>query len=127
MTSPSNEARFDLIKAAAEALLGEKVVGITAPGGEGRASLRLHMASRDVIGTLRPNFRRTHLEAHVLTELGAHCDDLPRCLGVAGEIMFQSDVGQRRLNIELHREGQAPTPHVRRARERAKGVRAQHL
>ena len=101
MTSPSNEARIDLIKAAAESMLGEKVVSITAPGGEGRASLRLHMESRDVIGTLRPNFRRTHLEAHVLTELGAHCDDVPRCLGVAGEIMFQSDVGQRRLNIEI--------------------------
>lgn len=101
MTSPSNEARFERIKAAAEAMLGEKVLSITAPGGEGRASLRLHMESRDVIGTLRPNFRRTHLEAHVLTELGRHCDDVPRCLGVAGEILFQSDVGQRRLNIEI--------------------------
>jgi hypothetical protein len=101
MTSPSNEARFARIKAAAQDMLGERVVGITAPGGEGRSSLRLHMESRDVIGTLRPNFRRTHIEAHVLTELGRHCDDVPQCLGVAGEIMFQSDVGQRRLNVEI--------------------------
>ncbi|MGQ0567096.1 MAG: hypothetical protein ACT4OK_18805 [Gemmobacter sp.] len=101
MSSTSNDDRFARIAAAAEALLGEKVTRITAPGGEGRASLRLHMESRDVIGTLRPNFRRTHLEAHVLTELGQHCDDLPRCLGVVGEILFQSDVGDRRLNIEI--------------------------
>jgi hypothetical protein len=105
MTSPSNQARFARIKVAAEELLREKVVSITAPGGEGRASLRLHMESRDVIGTLRPNFRRTHLEAHVLTELGQYCDDVPRCLGVVGEIMFQSDVGQRRLNIEIAKPG----------------------
>ena len=101
MPSSSNEARFERIRAAAEALLGEKVTDITAPGGEGRSSLRVHMESRDVIGTLRPNFRRTHLEAFVLTEIGAHCDDAPRCLGVVGEIMFQSDVGKRRLNVEI--------------------------
>ncbi len=101
MVTSSNEARFAGIRAAAEEFFGERVLSLTAPGGEGRASLRLHMESRDVIGTQRPNFRRTHLEAHVLTELGRHCDDQPRCLGVVGDILFQSDVGKRRLNLEI--------------------------
>ena len=101
MSEKSNDNRLSRLKEAAEQLFGERVTDISAPGGEGRSSLRLHMESRDVIGTLRPNFRRTHLEAHVLTELGKHCDDLPRCLGVVGEIMFQSDVGQNRLNVEI--------------------------
>ncbi len=65
----------------------------------------MHFADRDVIATLRPNFRRTHLEAHVLRALSRHCDDLPDCLGVVGEIMFQSDVGTRRLNMEIVRHG----------------------
>ena len=101
MGSDGTDDRQERMRAAAEELLGEKVLRISAPGGEGRASLRLHLPSGDVIGTLRPNFRRTHLEAYVLTELSRHCDEVPRCLGVVGEIMFQSDVGERRLNIEI--------------------------
>jgi hypothetical protein len=91
----------------AEAHFGMPVDKITAPGGEGRASFRLHFANRNVIATLRPNFRRTHLEAFVLNELSAHCDDTPECLGVVGEIMFQADVGKRRLNQDIVRHDAA--------------------
>jgi len=72
-----------------------------APGGNGRSSFRLKLDSQYIIGTLRPNFRRTHLEAHVLNTLADISDDQPRCLGVVGDIMFQSDVGTRRLNMEI--------------------------
>lgn len=80
---------------------GQDVTEISAPGGEGRSSFRLFLKDQSVIATLRPNFRRTHLEAFVLDQLNAHCDDLPQCLGVVGEVMFQSDVGERRLNVEI--------------------------
>lgn len=102
---PKPPSRSDRIRSSAEALFGAQVVEVSAPGGKGRASLRFHFGDRSVIGTLRPNFRRTHLEAYVLRALEPYCDDIPRCLGVDGEIMFQSDVGGRRLNQEI---GQRP-------------------
>ncbi|MEW9919779.1 hypothetical protein AB2B41_09195 [Marimonas sp. MJW-29] len=106
-SSSRNKAR-ETILAAAEKHFGTKVDDIAAPGGEGRASLLLTLADdREVFATLRPNFRRTHLEAFVLTELGQHCDDLPQCLGVVGEVMFQSNVGDRRLNVEIAKVGGA--------------------
>lgn len=93
--------RIERIVASAEKLFGQSVEQVSAPGGDGRASFRLHLPDRMVIATLRPNFRRTHLEAFVLQGLADHCDLQPECLGVDGEIMFQSDVGGRRLNLEI--------------------------
>ena len=93
--------RIDRIVASAEKLFGQRVERVSAPGGSGRASFRVHLPDRMVIATLRPNFRRTHLEAFVLRRLEGQCDLQPRCLGVDGEIMFQSDVGGRRLNMEI--------------------------
>lgn len=94
-------SRLARIVDAAETLFGEKVLKTHAPGGDGRSSFRLKLESQYIIGTLRPNFRRTHLEAHVLNTLAEFSDDQPRCLGVVGDIMFQSDVGTRRLNMEI--------------------------
>lgn len=98
MAKSSNQKRIDRIVQAAEDFFGQEVERVTAPGGEGRSSFRLHLEDRDVIATLRPNFRRTHLEAHVLEVLGTQSNDIPKVLGVDGEILFQSDVGRRRLN-----------------------------
>lgn len=103
MANSKKNDRITRIVECAEQHFGKPVVRITAPGGEGRSSFRLHLPDRDVIATLRPNFRRTHLEAHVLNSLSEHSDDVPQCLGVVGEIMFQSDVGQRRLNQDIVR------------------------
>jgi len=91
------------IVSTAEEHFGRPVLKVTAPGGESRSSFRLHFDAMEVIATYRPNFRRTHLEAHVLEQLRTYCDDTPECLGVVGEIMFQSDVGRRRLNQEIVR------------------------
>lgn len=101
--SNRNDKRLTKIVETARSHFGEKVVKVSTPGGEGRASCRLHLESRSVIATLRPNFRRTHLEAFVLNSINPHCDDAPECLGVVGEVMFQSDVGGRRLNQEIAR------------------------
>lgn len=97
--------RHDRLRAAAEAHFRMPVREITAPGGSSRASIRLHFEDKTVIASHRPNFRRTHLEAFILQRLQPHCDDLPICYGVAGDIMFQSDVGARRLNQEIHAHG----------------------
>ena len=101
MAVSKNSERIDRICKAAEAYFGEPVRDFSAPGGRGRASYRLTLSERSIIATLRPNFRRTHLEAFTLRNLSQHCDDTPQCLGVSGEIMFQSDVGGRRLNVEI--------------------------
>lgn len=101
MGNESNRKRVAKLVECAETHFGEKVLQTSAPGGEGRASWRFQLESRSIIATLRPNFRRTHLEAFALTKIGQYCDDIPECLGVVGEIMFQSDVGGRRLNQEI--------------------------
>ena len=101
MSKRSKNKRLDQILKAAEEVFEDKVQRVTAPGGEGRSSYRLHFKGHEVIATLRPNFRRTHLEAYVLDALSQHCNDTPRNLGVVGEVMFQSDVGSRRLNQEI--------------------------
>ena len=93
--------RRDRIVASAARQFGTTDISVSTPGGEGRASYRLALPGRSVIATLRPNFRRTHLEAFVLRSLRPHCADTPECLAVDGEIMFQSDVGGERLNVAI--------------------------
>ena len=107
MTSTALQDHVARIVESAESHFGERVERITAPGGEGRSSFRVHFDDHSVIATLRPSFRRTHMEAFVLESLSAHCDDVPKCLGVADEILFQSDVGTRRLNQEIMRHDDA--------------------
>jgi hypothetical protein len=101
VTSSSQQKRLARVVKAAEVHFGRPVRRVTAPGGNGRASYKIHFEDYAIFATLRPNFRRTHLEAHVLDRLAPHCDLIPRCLGVSGEVMFQSDVGGRRLNLEI--------------------------
>ncbi|SMX36511.1 hypothetical protein [Maliponia aquimaris] len=106
MGTSSRQTRRDRIVTAAEARFGAKVREVSTPGGDSRSSCRLHFADRTVIATLRPNFRRAHLEAFVLSRLRPFTEDAPECLGVVGEILFQSDIGARRLNVEIARVGQ---------------------
>lgn len=107
MGKDSRQQRRDRIVQSAEAHFGQAVQDLSTPGGEGRSSCRLHLASGTVIATLRPNFRRAHLEAFVLQELHPYTSDVPECLGVDGEIVFQSDIGTRRLNIEISKVSQS--------------------
>lgn len=93
--------RHDRVKAAAEAFFGSAIEDMSFPGGEKRASVRLRVNGRSVIASLRPDYRRTHLEAFVLQKLHPFCDDVPECLGVEADVLFQADVGDRRLNQEI--------------------------
>lgn len=97
----SSKKRKQRIVESAERLFGDTVLDLEAPGGDGRSSYRLVFADRSVIATLRPNFRRTHVEAYTLRQIRRFSSDLPECLGVDDEILFQSDVGGKRLNIEI--------------------------
>lgn len=99
----SLDDRIARIVATAETRFGQPVRRVTAPGGTARSSFRLHFDDRSVIATLRPDYRRTHLEAFVLKRLHKVCDDVPDCLGVADDILFQSDIGRRRLNRQIVR------------------------
>lgn len=104
--------RIDTLVAAAEKVFGEQVQKVTAPGGKSRSSYRLFFEDRSVIATWRPNFRRTHLEAYALKALSEVCDDTPTFLGLDGEILFQSDVGSRRLNAEMARSNKQRKRHL---------------
>jgi len=101
MSKTKRNKRQNRVVASAEKLFGEKVEHLAAPGGQNRSSYRLHLPGRTIVATLRPNFHRTHLEAYTLRRLAEYCEDTPHCLGVDGEIMFQEDVGHRRLNREI--------------------------
>ncbi len=101
MVKAKHKARIERIVESAQKTFGAPVRRITAPGGEGRASYRVHFDDQVMIATLRPNFRRTHLEAFVLKGIGEHCDLQPKCLGVDDDILFQSDVGGKRLNLYI--------------------------
>lgn len=103
--APRPDARLSRILSLAEAHFGERVRHVSAPGGEGRSSLRLRLAGRSVIATMRPDPARTRLEAQLLAHLGAHCDDTPKFLGLSRDVLFQSDVGHERLaqRIALYR------------------------
>ena len=107
MGDKSYANRHDRIIDAAETFFGKSLTKFSAPGGDGRSSFRLELDGEPIIATLRPNFRRTHLEAHVLTQLAKFSDHQPRCLGVVDDIMFQSDVGEKRLNVEIAKVGVA--------------------
>ena len=94
-------APVDRIVRRAEALFGARVEKITAPGGRTRSSMRVHFATHTVIATFRPDTARTRHEETVLRALGEICDDVPRVLGRAGDILFQSDVGRERLSRRI--------------------------
>ncbi len=101
MTEVVHDLHQARILAAAEAHFGRPVRDVTAPGGRGRSSLRLHFDDGTAIGTMRPEPRRTRHEARILQRLDGRSDDLPRYLGLHGDVLFQSDVGGRRLNQQV--------------------------
>ena len=84
-----------------------RLTHISTPGGSYRASYRVHLGDMTAIASCRDDFRRTRVEAFALRKLGATCDAMPRCLGFTENVLFQSDVGQRRLNVVMFEEREA--------------------
>lgn len=92
----------------AQAIFAEPVDRITAPGGKGRESLRVHLRSGNVIATWRPEPARRRMEIAVLRGLSKHGAPVPRFLGESEGVFFQQDLGSRRFSAELvRREGGA--------------------
>jgi hypothetical protein len=91
----------------AEAIFGQTVDRVTAPGGSSRDSLRVHMADRTVIATQRKYPGRARMEIEVLQALTAQGAPVPRYLGGEGQVFFQEDAGSRRLSAELLRQTEA--------------------
>jgi len=94
-------ARFRRVHSAAQSLFGDRLTHISTPGGSYRASYRVHLGETTAIASCRDDFRRTRIEAFALRKLGATCDSMPRCLGLTDDVLFQSDAGQRRLNVAM--------------------------
>jgi len=108
MSSKNDPSILDEVLACAESHFQKPVLKHSAPGGDKRAVFRLQFEDQSVIASKRPNYRRTHMEAVVLSRLSAHCDVVPRCLGLVDHVFFQSDVGEHRLNVEIAaRKGKA--------------------
>lgn len=97
-------ARFRRVHDAARGLFGDRLTRISTPGGSYRASYRIHLGEVTAIASCRDDFRRTRVEAFALRKLGATCDAMPRCLGLTDDVLFQSDAGQRRLNVAMFEE-----------------------
>jgi hypothetical protein len=93
--------RFREVYTATIALYGIPPRHISAPGGDYRASYRVHVGDQTVIATSRAEYRRTHIEAFVLKKIGSLSSVTPKFLGLIGNVLFQSDVGAKRLNVAM--------------------------
>jgi len=80
---------------------GRPVVGYDAPGGEDRGSFRLYFDDTSIIATTRKDRWKIELESQVLSRMSLFSTDCPEFLGVCDSILFQSDLGDRRLSQEI--------------------------
>jgi len=86
-----------------EAFFGVRVLRISAPGGKSRGSYRVHFADESIIVTARKSVAQTNYEAIILKELSKFTDASPELLGQDNELMFQSDVGAKRLGQHIYK------------------------
>lgn len=87
------------LKGLAEQVLGAAIEEISAPGGRDRQSLRLHLNDeRTVIATRRATAVRAEHEAGFLAALGRIGAPVPQVLGFQDGVLFQQDLGARRLS-----------------------------
>lgn len=98
-----------------EKVFGRRVTKITAPGGRRRASLRVYFGEDSIIVTNRPDQTRNANEALVLERLAPICDIVPRYLGRDGPLLFQSDVGTKRLSLGIQNASQDVQEQLARA------------
>lgn len=99
----SDRAFTDRLEAATRKVTGHSAQRIETPGGSGRTSVRVVTSQGPVIATQRDIPGATEREAEVLRRMSTATDRVPRFLGIADGVLFQSDVGRRRLNIEIDR------------------------
>lgn len=93
--------RERVIVGVAASHFGRDVTGVETLKDSPYSSMRIEFSNESVIATQRRNFRRTHLEGLILEQLAPVCDDIPRFLGMADGVLFQSDLGGTRLSDEV--------------------------
>jgi hypothetical protein len=98
--------RFRRVCKTARSMFGQDLINVTCPGGSHRCSYRIHLIDRTLIATCRDSKFRTRVEAYILYRLQSLCDDLPQCVGILDDVLFQSDVGLQRLAVEMARAAQ---------------------
>ncbi|MGV6811238.1 MAG: hypothetical protein ACWA47_03255 [Brevirhabdus sp.] len=89
--------RVSDVVALAEKQFGRTVRKITAPGGRGRASARVHFDDLTVIATYRPEQRSRDMEQRLLEHFNGTDAPVPRLLGRQGDVLFQQDLGNLRM------------------------------
>lgn len=78
------------------------MAAITAPGGPGRASVRVTLEDgRSVIATRRENPERSSSEAALLTLLAKDGAPTPKVIGYRDGLLIQSDAGRERLSWRM--------------------------
>ncbi|MBL4749897.1 MAG: phosphotransferase [Amylibacter sp.] len=85
-----------------ESFFGERVISISAPGGKSRGSYRVSLQNRSIIVSSRDSLEQTTYEASILKELSKFTNASPKFLGQDNELMFQSDVGAKRLGQHMY-------------------------
>jgi len=89
-------------------LLNSRVERASYPTGLRTRSIRLHLkGQRSVIATRRKTPARAKLEVRVLEELGARGALVPKVLAFNGQLLFQEDLGSKRLSTALKRANRA--------------------
>ncbi|WP_298429722.1 hypothetical protein [uncultured Jannaschia sp.] len=90
------------LKTVTRDLTGRGVLRITAPGGPGRASMRVELEDgTTVIATRRASAARAAAEHAVLDALAAEGAPVPAPIGFADGLLLQTDVGAHRLSTEM--------------------------
>lgn len=101
-TSKTTEPmRVSQVVELAERQFGRPVQKITAPGGRGRASARVHFSDMTAIATYRPDARNRDREIALLQRFEGLDVPAPRILGRQGDVVFQQDLGNMRLSRAL--------------------------
>ncbi|MFK5998760.1 MAG: phosphotransferase [Rhodobacterales bacterium] len=95
-----------------EAFFGARVLKISAPGGKHRGSYRVYFAEKSIIVTTRKSIAQTNYEAVILKQLYKFTDASPEFLGQDNELMFQSDVGAKRLGQHIYERDEAGQQHL---------------
>lgn len=103
MTDSETAAEAAEIARRAAALLGRRVLRITAPAGREQASWRIHLSDDTMIVTRRTDAERAARERMVLSRLAPLTDAVPRLLAAEDELTIQSDLGRDRLSVAANR------------------------
>lgn len=87
----------------AEMLFSDPVIRITAPGGSTRDSVRVHFEDWSLIASQRSSVSRLEREVAFLTHTKGKGAPVPTLMGVKDGVLFQTDLGTKRLTAELSR------------------------